>query len=119
MQCTDPLPYDMSDFRFRGIDGRGSVKLVQDPRNNNGMAVIRIDDPKGGSEGYTFDIEWSGASGGAPTGGFSSGASSSAISTTATDAVKRGADRSGPPRESRPFRRACDRPLPHRVAHAG
>ena len=70
MDCTDPLPYNMSDFRFRGIDGRGQVKLVQDPRNNNGMAVIRIDDPKSGSEGYTFDIEWSGASGGTPTQGF-------------------------------------------------
>src|SRR5512136_382364 len=71
MECTDPLPYNMTDFRFKGIDGRGSVKLVQDPRNNNAMAVIRIDDPRSGSEGYTFDIEWSGASGGAPTGGFS------------------------------------------------
>jgi hypothetical protein len=60
----------MADFRFKGIDGRGDVRLVQDPRNNNGMAVIRIDDPKAGAEGYTFDIEWSGASGGAPTGGF-------------------------------------------------
>lgn len=58
MECTDPLPYSMSDFRFKGIDGRGNVKLVQDPRNGNGMAVIHIDDPKGGSEGYTFDIEW-------------------------------------------------------------
>ena len=73
MECTDPLPYNMSDFRFRGIDGRGQVKLAQDPRNNNGMAVIRIDDPKSGSEGYTFDIEWSGASGGAPTEGFQTG----------------------------------------------
>lgn len=73
MECTDPLPYSMSDFRFRGIDGRGQVKLAQDPRQNNGMAVIRIDDPKSGSEGYTFDIEWSGASGGAPTGGFQTG----------------------------------------------
>lgn len=74
MECNNPLPSGMSDFRFRGIDGRGSVKLAQDPRNNNGMAVIRIDDPKSGSEGYTFDIEWSGASGNAPTDGFRSGA---------------------------------------------
>ena len=73
MECTDPLPYNMSDFRFKGIDGRGKVQLAQDPRNNNGMAVIRIDDTRSGSEGYTFDIEWSGASGGAPTGGFSTG----------------------------------------------
>jgi hypothetical protein len=70
MECTDALPARMSDFRFRGIDGRGSVKLAQDPRNNNGMAVVRIDDTKGGSEGYTFSIEWSGASAAAPTGGF-------------------------------------------------
>ena len=73
LECTDPLPSRMSDFRFQGIDGRGSVRLIQDPRNSNGMAVIRIDDPKAGAEGYTFDIEWSGASGGAPTGGFPAG----------------------------------------------
>jgi hypothetical protein len=72
MECSDPLPYNMSDFRFRGIDGRGNVRLLQDPRNNNSIAVIHIDDPKGGSEGYTFDIEWSGASGGSPTDGFAS-----------------------------------------------
>ena len=57
MECTDALPSRMSDFRFRGIDGRGSVKLAQDPRNNNGIALVRIDDTKGGSEGYTFSIE--------------------------------------------------------------
>jgi hypothetical protein len=74
LECTDPLPYNMSDFRFRGIDGRGQVRLAQDPRNNRGIAIIRIDDPSSGSEAYTFDIEWSGASGGAPTGGFSTAA---------------------------------------------
>lgn len=70
MECNGPLPYNMTDFRFRGIDGRGSQRLVSDPRNNNSMAVVRIEDPRGGSEGYTFDIEWSGASGGAPADGF-------------------------------------------------
>jgi hypothetical protein len=70
MECSDALPAAMSDFRFRGIDGRGSVKLAQDPRNNNGVAVVRIEDTKGGAEGYTFSIEWSGASAAAPTGGF-------------------------------------------------
>ena len=72
MECTDGLPTDMADFRFRGRDGRGSQTLIQDPRNNRGMAVVRIEDPKGGAEGYTFDIEWSGARGPAPTGGFPS-----------------------------------------------
>jgi hypothetical protein len=33
---------------------------VQDPRNGRGFAVVRIEDPQGGREGYTFDIEWSG-----------------------------------------------------------
>jgi hypothetical protein len=73
MECTSPLPYRMTDFRFRGIDGRGTQQLVQDPRNNNSIAVIRIEDPRSGSEGYTFDIEWSGASGGYATNGFGAG----------------------------------------------
>jgi hypothetical protein len=70
MDCNNPLPYRMTDFRFRGIDGRGNQQLVQDPRKNNSIAVIRIEDPRSGSEGYTFDIEWSGASGGYATNGF-------------------------------------------------
>jgi hypothetical protein len=74
-ECTDPLPYRVTDFRFRGIDGRGNPRVVQDPRRNNAMAVIRIDDPQSGSGAYAFDIEWSGASGGAPTGGFETGGS--------------------------------------------
>ena len=44
MECNNPLPYRMTDFRFRGIDGRGTQQLVQDPRNNNSIAVIRIED---------------------------------------------------------------------------
>ena len=70
MECTDPLPRNMADFRFSGVDGRGQQRLVQDPRSNNGVAVIHIEDPQGGAEGYTFDIEWNGASGGGPGGGF-------------------------------------------------
>ncbi|HEY3442173.1 MAG TPA: hypothetical protein VGK29_15545 [Paludibaculum sp.] len=62
-QCNQVMPLNPNDFRFRGIDGRGRQELVRDPRNG-GAAVIRIDDPKGGSEGYTFDVEWRGGSGG-------------------------------------------------------
>lgn len=61
-QCSEPLPRDPGDFRFRGIDGRGRVNLLRDPRNNRGVAVVRIDDTKGGREGYTFDLEWRGGS---------------------------------------------------------
>jgi hypothetical protein len=63
-QCNAPMPGSPGDFRFVGIDGRGRVQLLRDPRNNGGRAVVRIDDPKGGREGYTFDLEWRGGGGG-------------------------------------------------------
>jgi hypothetical protein len=56
------MPPNPIDFRFQGIDGRGRQQLVRDPRNG-GPAVVRIDDPKNGREGYTFDIEWRGGGG--------------------------------------------------------
>ena len=59
-QCSDPLPRNPEDFRFTGVDGRGRQTLVADPRNNRGVAVVRIEDRQGGREGYTFDIEWRG-----------------------------------------------------------
>jgi hypothetical protein len=61
--CNQPMPLNPVEFRFRGIDGRGLQQLVRDPRNG-GPAVVRIDDPKSGREGYTFDIEWRGGRGG-------------------------------------------------------
>jgi hypothetical protein len=58
-QCNAPFPTGgMGDFRFRGIDGRGRQSLLRDPRENRGVAVIGIEDRDGGSEGYTFDLEW-------------------------------------------------------------
>ena len=57
------------DFRFVGIDGRGRVSLVGDPREGRGLAVVRIEDQKGGREGYTFDLEWRGNSAGYGGGG--------------------------------------------------
>jgi hypothetical protein len=64
LDCNQALPPNPGDFRFQGIDGRGSQRLVRDPRNNRGTAVVRIDDPKGGSEGYTGDIIWRNGGGG-------------------------------------------------------
>lgn len=58
-QCNQVMPPRPGSFRFRGIDGRGRQELVRDP-SDGGPAVIRIDDPKGGREGYTFDVEWRG-----------------------------------------------------------
>jgi hypothetical protein len=76
-QCSSPMPRNMGDFRFRGVDGRGRVDLVRDPRSNGGRAVVRIEDRDGGREGYTFDLEWRGSGGfggpggpGGPGGGY-------------------------------------------------
>lgn len=56
-QCTGPMPANPTNFRFSGVDGRGRQQLVRDPRNG-GAAVIRIEDPEGGAEAYTFDLTW-------------------------------------------------------------
>lgn len=65
-ECTGPMPADPADFRFAGVDGRGNQRLVRDPRNSGGVAAVRIQDPEGGAEGYTFDLFW--ANNGYPTG---------------------------------------------------
>ena len=59
-ECNDVLPRVPDNFKFSGIDGRGRQTLLRDPRGNRGVAVIRIEDTKGGREGYTFDVEWRG-----------------------------------------------------------
>ncbi|HEY2844977.1 MAG TPA: hypothetical protein VGJ09_15050 [Bryobacteraceae bacterium] len=64
MECTEPLPPNPADFHFSGVDGRGRQTLLRDPANNRGTAVVRIEDPQGGREGYTFDIEWRSGGGG-------------------------------------------------------
>ena len=64
LDCNQPLPRNPTNFRFKGIDGRGKQYLLRDPNSNNGVAVIRIEDPKNGREGYTGDIMWSGGGNG-------------------------------------------------------
>jgi hypothetical protein len=73
-ECSGPMPTNPSDFRFSGVDGRGRQELIQDPRSGRGAAVVRIQDPDGGAEGYTFDLVWRGAGfGSSPTGQLSGG----------------------------------------------
>ena len=55
------MPFIPLDFRFTGVDGRGRQTLIREPRSSRGAAVIRIEDPQSGREGYTFDIEWRGS----------------------------------------------------------
>jgi hypothetical protein len=63
LKCNQPLPMRPNNFRFQGIDGRGRQTLVRDPNSNNGIAVVRIEDNRGGMQGYTGDIMWNGGSG--------------------------------------------------------
>jgi len=71
-ECNAVMPRNPVDFRFRGIDGRGDVRLIRDP-NQGGVAVVRIQDPKGGREGYTFDLEWRGGGAYSNNGPYSNG----------------------------------------------
>lgn len=59
-ECTQPLPIGgFSRFAFRGIDGRGEVRLVQEPRpGNNYGAIVAIKDSRKGNEGFTFELSW-------------------------------------------------------------
>jgi hypothetical protein len=67
-ECTSPMPANPPNFRFAGVDGRGSQALARDPRNSGGAAVVDIEDPQGGAEAYTFDLFWGEPS--AVSGGF-------------------------------------------------
>lgn len=66
-ECNAPMPRNPAEFRFAGVDGRGRQELVRQP-DQGGGPVIRIEDPQGGAEAYTFDIFWSTGYNGAPQG---------------------------------------------------
>ncbi len=56
---TEPLPERDLAVSLRKIDGRGRVELLETPSAGNGYkAVVRIDDPKGGSDIYQFELTW-------------------------------------------------------------
>lgn len=57
-QCNALLPRRPIDFRLVGTSGRGTMRLLQDPRDTGGRAVVQINDPKGGRGVYTFDVRW-------------------------------------------------------------
>jgi hypothetical protein len=65
-ECTGPMPANAPNFRFAGVDGRGRQTLIRDPRNGGGTAVVRIEDPPSGAEGYVFDLFWENGGGGGP-----------------------------------------------------
>lgn len=82
-ECSQPLPNGtaLSDFRFRGIDGRGRVELLEEPdRQNRWTAIVRIEDTKGGGQEHHFRLTWRNlrpGSGGDDWGGWGGGGNTS------------------------------------------
>lgn len=75
MECNMGVPGNPAEFKFSPQSGRGKQYVVRQPQENRGIALIRIEDPSGGSGTYRFDLEWRGSSGGLMTGGFGNGGS--------------------------------------------
>ncbi len=63
--CNAPLPRNPVDFRVVRLGGRGTVRLIQDPRRTGGRAVIQINDSQSGRANYSFDLQWRTPGGGA------------------------------------------------------
>jgi len=60
-ECSQPMPRgsSLSEFQFKGIDGRGRVELIEEPMPRNGFrAWVRIIDTKGGGEEHHFRLSW-------------------------------------------------------------
>lgn len=48
-----------SDVDVDKLDGRGKVRVIQQPnRRNRYTTIIRIEDPKGGADRYRIRVEW-------------------------------------------------------------
>ena len=56
---TAPLPSRAVEVELRGVQGRGKVRLMEQPSSRNDYtAVIRIEDDKGGDGEYEFELVW-------------------------------------------------------------
>jgi hypothetical protein len=62
-ECNMPIPRGPADFTLGRTSGRGSVRLLQGPRNNRGVALIHVSDPQAGRGVFGLDLLW-GAPGG-------------------------------------------------------
>jgi hypothetical protein len=58
-ECTSAIPPMAANMEFRG-EGRGDVRMVSTPYNNNGVAVVHIDDRSSGANIYRFSLTWNG-----------------------------------------------------------
>ncbi|HLH18031.1 MAG TPA: hypothetical protein VKX45_12460 [Bryobacteraceae bacterium] len=59
-ECNAPLPdHEVSGFRFEVKDGRGQIRLLEEPSRRNGYgAAVAIRDPEGGVGRYHFRLSW-------------------------------------------------------------
>lgn len=62
-RCNAPLPRAPHDFRLARVNGRGTVRLMQVPRNNRDAARIHISDPQRGRANYALEVAWRGGDG--------------------------------------------------------
>lgn len=55
----NPLPNRNCEVSVRQINGRGNVRIIEQPSaRNNYTAVIQVEDRDGGSDIYNLDIDW-------------------------------------------------------------
>jgi len=56
---SSPLPKTNVQVNLNIIDGRGKVRIIEQPsRSNNYALIIEIHDKKGGSDNYEFELYW-------------------------------------------------------------
>ncbi len=54
-----PLPNEQRTVTVRKVDGRGTVRVIEQPsRSNNFTAKILIDDENGGADRYEIEVSW-------------------------------------------------------------
>ncbi len=56
---TDPLPFARVEVRLNTVEGRGEIRLIEQPReDNNFTTVVRIEDRDRGTSNYAFELRW-------------------------------------------------------------
>lgn len=56
---TSPMPYRRLNVRLNKINGRGDVRIIQQPsRDNDFTTIIEVRDPNRGPSDYEFEISW-------------------------------------------------------------
>jgi hypothetical protein len=64
----DPLPVRAQQIRLQSQQGRGTVRIVQQPDSgNNYAAVVTVEDPQAGRSMYAFQLFWDVTNATAPT----------------------------------------------------